>query len=249
MDEAQARLILQSFSPRTGQNEDPEVAEALKTAAADPALARWLEEEQAFDQAVAQHLAAIPAPFGLRTRILAQAEDVQHTSKLRWAFRIAATVALLLLFAQGLSFWRASQRGSNLPAEYAREMTSFIQLPPPLPMESGDLGQIRNWLAEKDAAPVKVPARLAALQPLGCRVLSFRGQQVSLICFEREGKHLAHLFVVDRAALPKLAANAGPVFSNQHGWMTATWVEDGRVYMIALQGGRAEIEEYLPQKA
>ncbi|MGI8431078.1 MAG: hypothetical protein ACR2MW_02145 [Chthoniobacterales bacterium] len=240
---------MQSFSPRAGQDDDPEMAKALKTAAADPALARWLEEEQAFDQAVAQHLAAIPAPFGLRTRILAQAEDVQHTSKLRWAFRIAATVALLLLFAQGVSFWRASQRGSDLPSEYAREMASFIQLPPPLQMESDNLGQIRNWLAEKNAAPVKVPARLAALAPLGCRVLSFRGQQVSLICFEREGKQLAHLFVVDRAALPKLEADAGPTFANEHGWMTATWVEGGRVYMIAMQGGRAEIEEFLPRKA
>ena len=249
MDEAQARLILQSFSPRAGQDDDPEMAKALKTAAADPAFARWLEEEQAFDHAVAQHLAAIPAPFGLRTRILAQAEELQHTSKLRWAFRIAATLALLLLVAQGVSFWRASQRGANLQAEYAREMTSFIQMPPPLQMESGDLGEIRNWLAEKNAAPVKVPARLAALQPLGCRVLSFRGQQVSLICFKREGKHLAHLFVVDRAALPKLEAEAGQTFSNEQGWMTATWVEDDRVYMIALQGSRAAIEEFLPRKA
>lgn len=246
MDEAQARLILQSYSPRAAQDDDPEMAEALKTAAANPELVRWLEEEQAFDQAVAQHLEAIPAPFGLRTRILAQAEETQRTSKFRWAFRIAATVALLLLVAQGVGFWRASQRGANLQAEYAKEMTSFVQLSPPLQMEGSDLGQIRNWLAEKNAAPAKVPARLAALEPLGCRVLSFRGQKVTLICFQREGQRLAHLFVVDRAALPKLKPGAKPIFANEHGWMTATWAEGDSIYMIALQGGRAAIEEYLP---
>ena len=247
MNEAEARLILQSARPGATGADDAELAEALRLAAADPALGRWLEEEQAFDQAVAQHLAAIPAPFGLRTRILAEAaEPARGAKKWRWAFGFAAAIALLLLVVQGVSFWKDQEHGANLQADYAREMTSFIQLSPPLEMESGDLKDITNWIAKKEATPANIPAQLAALQPVGCRVLSFRGQKVTLICFEREGQRMAHLFVVDRAALPSLKPGDKPIFANEHGWMTATWAEGDRVYMITLQGGRAALEQFLP---
>ena len=91
-----------------------------------------------------------------------------------------------------------------------------------------------------------MPDRLAALHPLGCRVLSFRGQDVTLICFESEGNRLAHLFVVDSAALPQLKPGDKPVFANDNGWMTATWAEGGQAYMITIQGPRDELEKYLP---
>ena len=84
-----------------------------------------------------------------------------------------------------------------------QEMVSFIRLNPPLEMKSHDLGAIKGWLA-KAALPTEVPPGLAALEPLGCRLLSFRGHDVALICFQREGDRLAHLFVVDRAAMPKM---------------------------------------------
>ena len=118
---------------------------------------------------------------------------------------------------------------------------------PPLAMESNDLGEIKSWLAQKETLPLKVPARLAALAPIGCRILSFRSHDVTLICFHREGKRLAHLFSIDRAAMPKMKPGDKPIFANEHGWMTATWAEGDRVYMIAMQDGRAEIEQYLPR--
>ena len=125
-------------------------------------------------------------------------------------------------------------------------MVSFVRIPPSLEMESSDLGAIKNWLAKKDAAPTDIPPRLAALQPVGCRVLSFRDQEVTLICFRREGNRLAHLFVVNRAALPKMKPGEKPVFAEAGEWTTASWVENDRVYMIAVQGDRAAVQRYLP---
>ncbi len=247
MNEAEPRTILQAYQPGLDDPADPAVAEALRVVAADPALAKWWEEEQAFDRAVAARLATVPAPFGLKTRILAQGESGSVPRRgWRWAFGAAVAVAAVLMLAQVTGVWHRS-RQQNLPQEFALEMTSFIQLAPPLQFESSNLGVIKEWVATKATKPVKLPAAVAALEPIGCRVLSFRGQDVTLICFHAGDKRLAHLFVVDRTALPGLAPGAKPIFANEHGWMTATWAEADHVYMITMQGSRAEVEQFLPK--
>jgi hypothetical protein len=153
--------------------------------------------------------------------------------------------ALLFLLTQVVNLFRPAAPETRV-SNYAREMVSFIRLGGALDMESHNLGQIQEWLSKKDAKPEFVPPRLAALQPLGCRLLSFRGQTVTLICFERNDARLAHLFVVDRAALPTMKPGAKPVFDEAEGWTTASWVENNQVYMIAVQGDRAAVESYLP---
>ena len=243
MNEQEARLILQAYRPGADPD-DPEVAAALQEAARNPELARWFAEEQAFDRAIAAHLEAIPAPFGLRTRILAGAVSPVESRPWSWVVKLAAVVALLFLLVQVAGLFRASAPAGI--QDYAREMVSFVRIPPPLEMESSDLGAIKNWLAKKNAAPTDIPPRLAALQPVGCRVLSFRDQEVTLICFRREGNRLAHLFVVNRAALPKMKPGEKPVFAEAGEWTTASWVENDRVYMIAVQGDRAAVQHYLP---
>ncbi len=245
MTEEEARLILQSY--RSGEeDDDPQVAEALHKATESPEMTRWLAEEQAFDRAIAAHLEAVPAPFGLKTRILATNAPKASRGWLPWFATLTAAAVAFLLLAQGAGWWRTSKQVAGSPAEYAREMASFIQLSPSLEMQSNNLGEIKNWLQKRNMAPMKVPAQLAALAPVGCRILSFREQDVTLICFRREGDRLAHLFTVNRAALPNVKPGDKPIFENEKGWMTATWAEGDQVYMIAMQGGRAAIEKYLP---
>ena len=245
MDREEARRILAAYRPGDQDATDPQFAEAVKEAARDPELARWFAEEREFDRAIAAHFDSVPAPFGLKTRILASAAP-RAASKSSWAAALAVMAAVLFLLAQIVNLWRDSARGSESLPDYQREMVSFIQVPPSLEMESSDLGEIKTWLAQKEVAPVAVPPRLAALDPVGCRILSFRGRKVTLICFRRSEKNLAHLFVVDRAALPKVKAGAAPVFAEEGEWTTASWVEKDRVYMIAVKGGRDTAAKYLP---
>jgi hypothetical protein len=244
MDEPQARLILQAYRPGADWD-DPEVAAALQEAARNPELARWFAEEQAFDRAIAAHLESVPTPFGLKTRLLAQAAPATESRRWSWAVKLAGVAALLFLLTQVVNLFRPSAPETRV-SNYAHEMVSFIRLGGTLDMESHNLGQIQEWLSKKNASPGFVPPRLAALQPLGCRLLSFRGQTVTLICFERDDARLAHLFVVDRAALPKMKPGAKPVFADTEGWTTASWVENNQVYMIAVQGDRAAVQSYLP---
>jgi len=246
MDKEEARRILATYRPGDQDAADPQFAEAVKEAAQDPELTRWFADERDFDRAIAAHLDSVPAPFGLKTRILASAAP-RAASKASWTAALAAVAAVIFLFALIVSLWRDSAQSSAALPDYEREMVSFIQLPPPLEMESSDLGEIKDWLAKKEVTQVSVPPRLAALDPVGCRILSFRGRNVTLICFRRSEKNLAHLFVVDRAALPKLKPGAPPVFAREGAWTTASWVEKDRAYMIAVKAGRAELEDYLPR--
>lgn len=246
MNREEARLILQAYRPGADRD-DPQRLAALRAAESDPELAHWFAEEQAFDRAIAAELAAIPPPFGLKTRILANAAPPRGLLQQSWAIKLAAIAALLFLVAQVAGLFRTFSSAPAGVPDYAREMVSFIQLNPPLEMMSSDLGAIQGWLAKADLQPVAVPPRLAGLQPVGCRVLSFRGHDVGLICFQREGNRLAHLFVVDRAAMPQLKSGEAPVYAEAKGWSTATWMENGRVYMIAAQGERAAVQQYLPR--
>jgi anti-sigma factor RsiW len=246
MDEQQARLILQAYRPGDADKTDPHFSEALQETTRNPALARWFAEEQAFDRAMAAHLESVPAPFGLKTRILARAAPPASSRKMSWAVGLATLGAFLFLVGQLIGLWRSFAPASGTQQNYAREMVSFVRLDPPLEMESKDLGTIKNWLTKNKSIPLEVPSRLAVLEPVGCRVLSFRGHDVTLICFHRDGDRIAHLFVVDRAAFPKLKPGAGPIFSSEGEWTTASWAEKDRVYMIAVQGDAAAVQRYLP---
>lgn len=246
MDREEARRTLAAYRPDDQDQADPQFAEALREAERDPELARWLAEEREFDRAIAAHLESVPAPFGLKTRILAGAAP-RTSPKPGWAAALAVAAALLFLLAQIVSPWRESAHNASLLADYEREMVSFIQLTPPLEKESSDLDEIKNWLAQNKVQQVSVPPRLAALDPVGCRILSFRGRKVTLICFKRAEKNLAHLFVVDRAVLPKLDPGGAPVYADEGKWTTVSWAEKDRAYMIAVQGGREVAKRFLPR--
>ncbi|HEY1581902.1 MAG TPA: hypothetical protein VGF73_02250 [Chthoniobacterales bacterium] len=248
MTEQEARLILQSYQPELDDPNDPEVANALRLAAENPQFARWWDEEQAFDQAMAAQIAALAAPFGLKTRILAKTTAPATSPIARWIVGLAGAAALLFLLTQVADIWRHASPAAGaaaLPA-YASEMVSFVKVPPSLEMMSGNLDAVEGWLKQKEAIPPSVPPNLAALGPVGCRLLSFREHDVTLICFKRNGGKLAHLFVVDRAALPNLKPGGTAVFQQEGDWMTATWMEKDRIYMIALQGDKAAVQSFLP---
>jgi hypothetical protein len=225
---------------------DPQFTEALQEVAGNPGLAEWFAEEQAFDQAIAAHLAAVPAPFGLKTRILARDSAASTSRYARWIFGLAGAAALLFLLSQVAEVWRRPVPESTALPAYANEMVSFIKVPPSLEMKSGDLGAIKSWLTQKETVLPNIPPNLAALAPVGCRILSFRQHDVTLICFHQGSDKLAHLFVVDRAALPGVKPGDAVIFQREGEWMTATWAEKDQVYTIAVQGGESAVQDYLP---
>ena len=245
MEKARAQSILAVYRPDNQDETDPFFAEAKAELARNPELARWFEEEHAFDRAISEKLADLVAPFGLKTRILASATPVA-TRQWSWTARLSLAAAALILLAQIIGLWHTQSQKTRTLAHYQQEMVSFIKLDPPLEVESHDLAKMQTWLGQENApSKVDLPPRLAALQPVGCRVLWFRDHKVTLLCFQRGGDNLAHLFVIDRAALPKLKPGAKPVFAGEGEWMTASWAKEDHAYMLVTRGDRDTLLRYL----
>ncbi len=245
MEKERAQSILSVYRPGDQDEADPFFAEARAELARNPELARWFEEEQAFDRAISEKLTDLVAPFGLKTRILANAAPLA-TRQWSWTARLALAAAALFLFAQILGLWRTQSQKTRTLAHYQQEMVSFIKLDPPLEVESHDLAKMQTWLGQENApSKMDFPGRLAALQPVGCRVLWFRDHKVTLLCFRRGGDNLAHLFVIDRAALPKLKPGAKPVFTGEGEWITASWAKEDHAYMLVTRGDRNTLLRYL----
>jgi len=245
MTKEEAKRILAAYRPGDEDRPESYFAEALKKTEDDAELARWFAEEREFDRAVAGHLSSVPAPFGLKTRILANMAPCTG-KKLRWLAPLtAAATAALLVLVLVVSASRGSGQHSGSVSDYEQEMMSFIKLPPPLELESLEIGPIKQWIAERKAPLSEIPPGIAAVETMGCRILSFRGHPVSLICF-CHGQTVAHLFIVDRTALPGLKAGKPPVLSSQADWTIATWADQHYAYMVAVHDRPAAARQYLP---
>jgi hypothetical protein len=248
MTKEEAKRILAAYRPGDQDRLDSHFAEALQETERDAQLAQWFAEEREFDRAVATHVSSVPVPFGLKTRILANMTPRSDT-KSRWvaALAAAATAAVALFFlAQSISIWRASGPHSGSLSDYEQEMMSFVKLPPPLEMESLEMGPIKQWIEERKAPLAEIPPGIAAVETMGCRILHFRGYPVTLICF-CHGQTVAHLLMVDRAAVSGPKAENTPVVTSQGDWTTATWVDQHYAYMIAVHDKPAAARQYLPR--
>jgi hypothetical protein len=249
MNKDEIRKILAIVRPGGQDAADPLVASAKESAQRDPELARWFEEQQEFDRKFAEAVGEIPVPLGLQTRIMATVSERVRQRSI-WPRRIGWAAAAIAVLVALFSSSRALFPPVVSLADFRGEMISFIKLVPPLELESRELERIQTWLSRTDApADVSVPPGLSALEPVGCRVLFFRGQKVTLICFRRGGTKLVHLLVLDHLALQSLHSGGAPVFAQEGEWMTAAWRGKGRIYLLAAQGDRALLERYLQKSS
>ncbi len=247
MTTEEAKKILAAYRPGDQDRLDSHFAEALQEAERDAELGQWFAEEQEFDRAVAGHMSEMPVPFGLKTRILANMRS-RTAGKPRWVGALAtagATATALFCLALLIGVWRGSDQGSASLSDYEQEMMSFVKLPPPLEMESLQMAPIKQWIVEHKAPLAEIPPGIAAVETMGCRILYFRGYPVTLICF-CHGQTVAHLLMVDRAALRGLKPANPPVVTSQGEWTTATWADQHYAYMVAVHDKPAAARQYIP---
>ena len=245
MNNDEAKFLLTAYRPSGADAADPRMAEALEQAKRDPALALWFERQRAHDAAVGVKLRAIAPPPGLREAILAGGRVSGRSNARGSAWRnpawlaVAAAVAVMLTLA---AWWRLTPvRGTSLE-DFA---VNFVDRGFRLQKHSADVGELKNWLAEKHGPlPAALPVEFAQLRALGCRTLDFRGHDVSLVCFERGGKEF-HVFVARRDDVPETAAAASPHFS-EHGKLVAgAWSDAKLHYVIVSDAGMPALKQLL----
>jgi hypothetical protein len=158
---------------------------------------------------------------------------------------LAAAIAVVMVAFVFSPFRSVSSRA--VLSDYRDEMVGFAKVPPNLEMRSANIAALTNWLQSTlDMRDIVIPAKLQAMEPVGCRTLRFRGRDVGLICFRRTDGAVLHLFVTDRSMFPQLSGNRDPdVATAQSGWSTAAWSDGDHAYLLAVQGDQNAARQLL----
>lgn len=248
MSNDEAKFLLKAYRPGGHDAGDPAMAPALAQARSDPALRGWFEREQAHGAAVAAKLRAIVPPAGLRDAILAGARVSQapvsaRPRRSRWQQPgwLAAAAAIVILLSFG-AWWRFVPIGGASLEAFA---VNFVDHGFLLEKRGADVAVLKTWLAERRGPlPETLPPEFDRLHALGCRTLKFQGRDVSLVCFERDGREF-HVFVARREGLSGDVMENAPRFVDRGKLVAATWTDAKNRYVVVSDAGMDTLKRVL----
>jgi hypothetical protein len=113
---------------------------------------------------------------------------------------------------------------------------------------------IRAYLSQRQSiSNYTLTTALSTATNTGCKVINWQKHQVSMVCFYT-GRPLApgtssssdlFLFVMERDAASNVPKSDKPQFAQVNSLMTATWTQDGLVYLLATPGDAEFLKRYL----
>lgn len=248
MNREEAQFILRAYRANGSDAPDPQFAEALELARQDPELARWLAEEQALDAATARALRSVQPPPSLRAQLLAARKILRPAPWWRPPAWLAAAASILLLLWLGNALrTRPPQTTAGNPLDALRQeaVRASLDLVGHIEETGLDAAQMKRWLAEQRGETNYVlPRGLSGQRVIGCKVLHWRGHRLTLLCFKPNSDHI-DIVVVNAADFPGLRVGPAPEFAEEGGLTTASWVQDGRLYVMAAARPRDTLARYL----
>ena len=244
MNRAEAKLILEVSRPGDEAAADPQMVAALALAQADPELGAWLARERTWDAAIRRELRSVPVPADLKASLLAGAKVVplpvgeSRPSFSAWLTPLVwAMAAAVILFLGLVSYRSLNPAGQNHQlADFTRDMIAASPTDSHhVDMENADFSKVKSWLTEHHAlADISLPPAIAQAPALmGCRILSWHGQPVSMLCFMMSGSHHVDLFVTPAASIADAPALGQPVYASVNQNATAGWRVGDNVYVLA----------------
>ena len=261
MNREEAKIILQSCRPGGQDAADPQFAAALALAKQDAELAKWFARQQKFDAQISREIKSLSAPPDLKAKILAQEnlqsqKIVEMPSAVGWrdlfSFKspLAWAVAAMLLMLFSLAiFWSQPERRADFADYSARMVYAALNDTNHVDVENSDMKQVVAWLGEHHGENQFVlPVALNGSSGLmGCRVLDWHGQKVSMLCYGVKGSHV-DLFVARENVFPDPPPADRPQFASSGGMPTARWSHDGKAYLMVGHGNVADLEKVLQPK-
>jgi hypothetical protein len=241
MNNNEAKFLLCAYRPGGRDADDPAFAGALAQARQDPALGAWLAREQAFDTVVAAQLGSIAPPPGLREAILtgASVSRAPHEAR-RWPVWLALAASVVFLLGAG-AMWRIRS---------AREMdplTAFAMADArtETPLYRGEAtNNLHRALEDPATRLASLSIDYPTLRATGCHTLSLAGHDVLQICFQRGGTWF-HLYMVQRADFPEIAARDEPHIMKHDGWSAMAWADPQHMYVVATSADPAALRALL----
>lgn len=243
MTSAEARQILLLYRPGSGDDRDPQFAEALELAGHDPELARWFEQHGAFQVAVRARFRQIEVPADLPDRILAARKIIRPPVWWRRPAWVAAAAAMVLLI--GLAAFWVQPRTPDRFANFQTRMVGTVLREYRMDLVTDDMAQVRQFMARQGApADYEVTKGLAQLQLTGCGLLRWRSNPVAMVCFDRGTNQMVFLFVMNRSAV-KDPPPATPQVARVNQLLTASWTSGDKTYFLAAPDEGDLLRKYL----
>ena len=242
MTNEEAKFMLSGYRPNGADAADAEMASALAQAERDPALKKWFENEQAFDQIVADKLGSIAAPSGLRESILAGTKMSSASAPKPspkwwlqpWSIGLAAAAAVVVAFTLTIS--EPEIRTARLPGMDPILKVALADFGGAHGMgpKADRLGAFGAWLIDDNSrlgADV-MPVDLAELEAYGCRTINVAGHEVFEICFQRESGWY-HVFIAPREAFDSEGLHRDPMFHEKGEFIAASWADEKFAYLVS----------------
>jgi hypothetical protein len=244
MDNQHAKEVLARYRPSIDDSGNEEIATALAQARQDPELNRWSTQQLDFNTAVATKLRQIAPPADLKQRILSGRPRAQviHFWQRPQLLALAAAVVLLL----GLSWYGMIPSQSSQLAAYRVRMAKTALREYRMDLLSQDLSQIKAFLAQNNfPADYVLSPEVAKLPGVGCALLKWQDQPVSMVCLDVGKGELLWVFVMNQGSVKGMTAPARPEFAQVGKLATATWSQQGKTYLLARVGDQQAIQKYL----
>lgn len=236
MDKRQARFVLQSHQPATPEPPDAQMAEALEQTGHDEELRAWFDRESAFDDEVRRKLREAQPPRDLKAEVLAATPVALNPAPHR-NFATLAWAAAILLLASIAAFWLLPKRSALELAAFQTDMVAVAAGGIHFDYTSSDPRDLERWVNERaPASSVSLPDGLQKLHGLGCRMLTWQGQSVALVCLRLGDGRALHVFAMSRAAIRNPPGEPAAQFTTTSGMQAASWRRGDVVYVATLRG-------------
>jgi len=247
-DEAKEILLL--YRSGTADEHDAQVVEALQLARQDPALGEWFARQQAFQQAMRARFREIEVPQSLKAALL-ERQRIVHPLQHFWQRPVwmAAAAIFLALFSLTIVWFRPSV--PDRFSHYRQSMVSEAVRNYGMDLVTQDPKELREFIAQRGApADYDLTGGLAKLQLKGGGLLRWRGNPVSMVCFDRGTGTTLFLFVLKRSAVkdPPPAPTSHADLAQVDGLMTASWTEGSDTYVLAGPAEPNFAEKYLSNR-
>jgi hypothetical protein len=162
-----------------------------------------------------------------------------------WKHTWLKLAACLLVLASITMFWLSREPRRATFEDYRRTMAGVVTKYR-MSLETGDPDRVRIFLANNQApADYVLPASITRQRLLGCATLSWDGNPVSLLCFRHQSGSELWLFVTHRGELKGGPRSLKPVFAQANQMNTASWLDNGSLYLLATRGDPILLRESL----
>ncbi len=240
MTPLEVRLALTVRRANGRDDSTPCIAAALECARRDPVLNAWCYRQERFDRGVAAGLLAVGPPPELRESLLRGPKA--RVASPAWVWVIAACFALMVLSIGAVLANRARPSVDDLVALALKDLVSSDHVP------AADIGEAS--LATVLTRPglrvgVGTTVDFAGLAARGCRRLTIGGREVFEICFQRADFGKIHMYIAFEDDFIENDNSREPRMLEIAGRAAATWVNQGRRFVLVADGGARGIRNLL----